>query len=411
MNINNILVYDVGIKNNELHKNSHHGLLGCTRVTRNPFSLVKMKLCTAIVIVALAMSMASAEDGTPPWDSLSSALSSPSILLTEPTSNAFVSECAETFLTDPTMTNPTPEAEGEYFGPPYALQEGNTWMMLDQPSKLCTQILTCAFKDCYYPDLLMPGDNADEIFTDTVGALEQSKEHLAFPVRVVQPVSVGDVVATMKWAYKHKVPVSVKTSGVNWGGASAGGGTLSINTRSLPAYAMRSADSIHECNESGTEVDPPACGLALARGKTAIIRVGGGEVWDAVLQAIIVYNDDPANADGKKYMIVSGSSGTVAPAGGWLASGGMAGMRMMREYGFGVDQVLQMEVRYVLAELSAAWILQFYHACIIALYVVHLLQSYHMSWNQCNEWVWYVCNWLFVSFAVSQKSHTLPLVS
>ena len=98
-----------------------------------------------------------------------------------------------------------------------------------------------------------------------------------------------------------------------------------------------------------------------------------------MLQAIIVYNDDPANADGKKYMIVSGSSGTVAPAGGWLASGGMAGMRMMREYGFGVDQVLQMEVRYVLAELSAAWILQFYHACIIALYVVHLLQSYHMT--------------------------------
>ena len=338
-----------------------------------------MKLCTAIVIVALAMSMASAEDGTPPWDSLSSALSSPSILLTEPTVNAFVSECAETFLTDPTMTDPTPE--GEYFGPPYALQEGNTWMMLDQPSKLCTQILTCAFKDCYYPDLLMPGDNADEIFTDTVGALEQSKEHLAFPVRVVQPVSVGDVVATMKWAYKHKVPVSVKTSGVNWGGASAGGGTLSINTRSLPAYAMRSADSIHECDESGNEADPPACRLALARGKTAIIRVGGGEVWDAVLQAIIVYNDDPANADGKKYMIVSGSSGTVAPAGGWLASGGMAGMRMMREYGFGVDQVLQMEVRYVL-ELSfllPGYCNSIMMTGIIASYVVHLLQSYHMT--------------------------------
>jgi hypothetical protein len=40
-----------------------------------------------------------------------------------------------------------------------------------------------------------------------------------------------------------------------------------------------------------------------------------------------------------------------------VASGGMAGMRGMRKYGFGVDQVLQMEVRYVL-ELSVAWILR-----------------------------------------------------
>jgi hypothetical protein len=62
-------------------------------------------------------------------------------------------------------------------------------------------------------------------------------------------------------------------------------------------------------------------------------------------------------------MVVSGSAGTVAPAGGWLASGGMAGMRGMRQYGFGVDQVLQMEVSFVL-ELSAALILQTYQACI-----------------------------------------------
>ena len=320
-----------------------------------------MKLYSAVI--ALAISTASAEcdwggalcdgEGTPPWDSLASALSSPSVL-TVPTIDAFVSECAETFLTDPTMTNPTPE--GEHDGPPHLLQEGNNWMLVDQPSKLCTTQLTCAFTDCYYPDLLTPGDNAEEIFTDTVGALTQNKEHLALPIRVVQPVSVGDVVASMKWAYEHKVPVSIKTGGNNWGGASAGGGTLSINTRSLPAYAMRAADSIHECGESGTEEDPPACRLALARGKTAIIRVGGGELWDAVLQAVSFHNGDPARTDGKRYMVVSGSAGTVAPAGGWLASGGMAGMRGMRQYGFGVDQVLQMEVRYML-ELSAAWIL------------------------------------------------------
>jgi hypothetical protein len=79
---------------------------------------------------------------------------------------------------------------------------------------------------------------------------------------------------------------------------------------------MRSGDSIHECD--GTGEDPPACRLALARGKTGIIRVGGGELWDAVLQAVTFHNVNAADTDGQKYMIVSGSSGTVAPAGGWL---------------------------------------------------------------------------------------------
>ena len=268
----------------------------------------QMKLYSAVI--ALAISTASAEEGTPPWASLSSALSSPSIL-TVPTIDAFVSECAETFLSDPTMTNPTPE--GEHHGPPHTLQEGNNWMLVDQPSKLCQQVLSCAFTDCYNPDLLSPGDNSEKIFTNTADSLKQSDE-LALPIRVVQPVSVGDVVTSMKWAYENKVPVSVKTGGNNWGGASAGGKTLSVNTRSLPAYAMRSADSIHQCDESGTGEDPPACRLALARGKTGIIRVGGGELWDAVLQAVIFHNN-VADAD-KKYMIVSGSSGTVAPAGG-----------------------------------------------------------------------------------------------
>jgi FAD/FMN-containing dehydrogenase len=140
--------------------------------------------------------------------------------------------------------------------------------------------------------------------------LEQS-EGVALPIRVVQPASIGDLVATLKWAYENKVPFSVKTGGSNWGGASAGGGTLSINTRSLPAYAMASADAVHECE--GTDQDPAACQLALARGKTAFIRVGGGEVWDAVLRAVAVYNDDPANEDGNKYMVVSGSAGKWYP--------------------------------------------------------------------------------------------------
>ena len=45
-------------------------------------------------------------------------------------------------------------------------------------------------------------------------------------------------------------------------------------------------------------------------------------------------------------MALSGNAGSVSGAGGWLASGGNSAMRGSRLYGLGVDQVLQMEVRY-----------------------------------------------------------------
>lgn len=184
------------------------------------------------------------------------------------------------------------------------------------------------------------------MFTDTAGALRQNEGHLALPARVVHPVSVGDVMASLKWAYENKVPVTVKTSGNNYMGSSTLRGTLNINTRSLPAYAT---ENIHDCSESNSEgldgsIIGLSCRLALARGKTGIVRVGGGEVWDAVLQSVVNYNAG-VSADGNRYMALSGSAGTVAPAGGWPASGGNSGMRGMRQFGRGIDQVLQMEVR------------------------------------------------------------------
>jgi hypothetical protein len=75
--------------------------------------------------------------------------------LTEPTIDAFVSECAGEFLSDPAITE---EIGGD--PPLYMLQEGSTWNMLDQPSKLCTQTLLCVFKDCFNPDWLALGDYA-----------------------------------------------------------------------------------------------------------------------------------------------------------------------------------------------------------------------------------------------------------
>lgn len=50
------------------------------------------------------------------------------------------------------------------------------------------------------------------------------------------------------------------------------------------------------------------------------------------------------NNNEKKYNLVTGGSGTVSAAGGWLASGGLSGNNGMRMYGLGVDQVLHVEM-------------------------------------------------------------------
>jgi hypothetical protein len=94
-----------------------------------------MKLYTAIAALLAISSPSSAEEGTPPWDSLASALGSSSSL-TEPTIDAFVSECAGEFLSDPTITeeiggDPPPlHAAGrehlEYVGPAVQALHANT---------------------------------------------------------------------------------------------------------------------------------------------------------------------------------------------------------------------------------------------------------------------------------------------
>ncbi|KAL7531507.1 hypothetical protein ACHAWF_003791 [Thalassiosira exigua] len=218
------------------------------------------------------------------------------------------------------MTNQT--------GWPELLQEGSiwkAWSLIDQPSKVCTSALMCAFKDCYLPELLEPRNVAKAMHSDTASALEQNEKRLAFPVRVVHPESVGDVVASLKWAHKHKFPVTVKTSGNHYAGAGTLWSTLNVNTRLLPAY---SSETIHKCAKADGfdgSIVGLSCRLALARGKTRIVHVGCGKVWDALLRSVVDFNDDPPNVNGKKYMALSGRAGTVAPAGGWLVSGGNLG--------------------------------------------------------------------------------------
>ena len=61
------------------------------------------------------------------------------------------------------------------------------------------------------------------------------------------------------------------------------------------------------------------------------IGISGGEIWDDVLEAVK-----------DKYHIVTGGGRTVSAAGGWLQGGGLS--FSSREYGIGVDQVLNFRV-------------------------------------------------------------------
>ena len=116
------------------------------------------------------------------------------------------------------------------------------------------------------------------------------------------------------------------------------------------------------------------CRLALAKGKDAVIRVGGGENWGEVFSAVRKANDEQPG--GYKYHAVGGAAATVSPmvrylgsmqfikcvdpqhsyhwaliftvthtiyfvfllTQGWTFSGGLAGTVAGRTYGFGVDQ-------------------------------------------------------------------------
>eukprot|EP00978_Attheya_sp_CCMP212_P021949 scaffold64695_cov45-Attheya_sp.AAC.1 len=279
-----------------------------------------------------------------PWDDLQSSLSSPDILIGA-SFDAFINECYGIYHNDPGRLTGT-------------LQQGSNWQLLDQPSGLCMNTLACGFDGCKLPATYLGADPSLSLedAANILAAAAQDKSNL--PHYVVHPTSAADVVASISFAKENGIPVTMKTSGHHYSGASTRKGTLLINTRGLPVYSIDESDTssaqaprslIQECDSDAPDDGDEsylanACRLALARGKTGIVRVGGGEVWDQVLRSVLAYNDDPANVNGTKYLVVSGAAGTVSAAGGWLASGGNSAARGTRLYGYGVDQVLQMEM-------------------------------------------------------------------
>jgi len=116
--------------------------------------------------------------------------------------------------------------------------------------------------------------------------------------------------------------------------------TLHVNMNEYKQYTSE----ITVCTGNPVDImknmNKQSCALAVARDCPAYIRIGGGENFDKTYRAIDRWNNE--NTD-KKYVIVGGAAGTVSPM-GWTFLGGLGSTTLGRVYGFGADQVLQIEM-------------------------------------------------------------------
>ena len=152
------------------------------------------------------------------------------------------------------------------------------------------------------------------------------------------------------------MPVSVKTSGHSYPGSSTLAGSVNVNLRDFPKVSqvpwMQSLlagdlPAVTPCDAEflasrGLEM-PQACRLALARGNPAVLRVGGGEVWDDAYRAVDNANYWLQGAVNQTVEVMGGGAGTVSAAGGWMQGGGL-GWGQERVWGYGADQVLELEM-------------------------------------------------------------------
>lgn len=98
------------------------------------------------------------------------------------------------------------------------------------------------------------------------------------PSKVLFPSVASDVIHAIQFAGKHSLEISIKNSGHSYSGASSKKNTLHLNMNRYTHYAPT---GIKDCDPMDTTVadnlSNQACVLALARNKSSLIRVGGGE--------------------------------------------------------------------------------------------------------------------------------------
>ena len=190
------------------------------------------------------------------WNELESQLS-PSASLIDTSVENYIEECLPEF-SEPNPTN-------------HALinQEHGVCMATKMTAWDLNQInITMIYQDAF-----RSGD-----FLQAFSNVEPSSYNL--PFKVLFPSVASDVIHAIQFAEKHNLEISIKNSGHSYSGASSKKNTLHLNMNQYTHYAP---DGITDCDPAlmGTTVaddlSNQACALALARNKSSVIRVGGGE--------------------------------------------------------------------------------------------------------------------------------------
>ena len=303
-----------------------------------------MHFSTLLVVATILTAKADRDsDATAPfsyYDQLKSKLSSENAFQVSQVDD-WVEQCVRPFADLPI----TPDTNIDLNNAPGSFVVSNYQLFL-QPSGLCCAHVNCAYEKCNtgpYPLSFPMNTYNSSVYPDELWKSDDNS--LDLPDAVVHPEHVGDVSETVKFASKHKIGVSVKTSGHSYTGSSTKKGTILLHLSKLQKYSP--SGSIVECQIGQDTIIQQdgayheACDLAIARKKQAVIRVGGGEIFDEPLRAV---SFDWNGNNNRKYHIVTGAAGTVSAAGGWLASGGLSGNNGMRLYGMGIDQVLHVEL-------------------------------------------------------------------
>ena len=213
----------------------------------------------------------------------------------------------------------------------------STYYLRDKPSGLCTLRLSAGLKDMAWSIPIQEVFAENDLLRVTMEDISGALPPLELPGLMSFPATARDVVEIAKFASTHGIQVSIKNSGHSYAGQSTRGGSLQVNMRSYPKY---SATELVECKDvSGDKKWAAACKLATARGKKAVVRVGGGEGNDDIVRHVSSWNYELPRE--RTYDVLVGAEGIVGM--GWLFGGGL-GIGQERQWGVGVDQVLEIEM-------------------------------------------------------------------
>jgi len=234
-------------------------------------------------------------------------------------------------------------------------------------SGLCTQWLACAFENCEFNDDAWKVLSTFRPGKDNISTITDLGLSFNLPAFMSFPKSVKDVTKIVKYARLVNKSISVKLSGNSYPGSSTRKGSVQINMQQFPKYSQTSMlrtlvqeDYTDETAGKTQYVSGPlpsalwcdylpassmtaACKLAKARGKPAVLRLGGGEHWDEAYRAVDDVNYFFQKWYGQTVTIVGGGAGTVGATGGWVQGNGLS-TGEERRWGYGPDQILEIEM-------------------------------------------------------------------